>query len=284
MNDLSAKEERLSPGLYLVATPIGNLADMTLRAISILKSCDKILCEDTRVTGRLLSFYDIKKPMMIFNDHTGDQYPEKIIALLKSGKALALVSDAGMPLISDPGFKLVRAARANGIQVTTAPGANAVLSALQLSALPSDRFIFLGFTPPKAAARRSFWHEVQDISATLVAYETAPRLVASLKDALSVLGNRKASVVREITKMFEETKTGDLEELVSYYTAKGDPKGEIVIVIEGAGGQGIDIDLEALLKDMMKKMSLKEAVAQVAAQTGISRKIVYSKALSITRE
>lgn len=281
MTDLSPKAEKLSPGLYLVATPIGNLRDITLRALDILHNCDDILCEDTRVTGKLLKFYDIKKSMMVFNDHQGDQDPRKIIDLLKQGKVLALVSDAGMPLISDPGYKLVRAAYAENIKVTTAPGANAVLSALQLSALPTDQFLFLGFTPPKSAARKSFWQDVRNIKSSLIAYETAPRLLASLQDAQEILGNRKASVIREITKMFEQTKTGTLEDLILYYTDKGSPKGEIVLVIEGANNHTEIADIEGLLQQAMRKTSLKEAVAQVAAQTGLSRKIIYAKALSL---
>ena len=272
----------LPAGLYLVATPIGNLRDMTLRAIDVLAQANIVLCEDTRVTGKLLKAHDIKAKMQSYNDHNADRQRGQIIETITAGKAIALVSDAGMPLISDPGYKLVRDCIDLGLMVTTLPGANAVLSALQLSGLPSDKFSFLGFLPSKTAARKTVLNEWKDVPSTLITYEGASRLVGSLSDMLAVLGDRPAAVVREITKMFEESRTASLSQLVAYYIDAGAPKGEIVIVI--APPKIKEYDDAALGKELtaaLRTMRVKDAAAHVAEITGVSKSILYQMALDI---
>jgi 16S rRNA (cytidine1402-2'-O)-methyltransferase len=278
----SIKTMELPAGLYLVATPIGNLRDMTLRAIDVLAQANIVLCEDTRVTGKLLKAHDIKAKMQSYNDHNADRQRGQIIETITAGKAVALVSDAGMPLISDPGYKLVRDCIDLGLMVTTLPGANAVLSALQLSGLPSDKFSFLGFLPSKAVARKTVLNEWKDVPSTLITYEGASRLVGSLSDMLAVLGDRPAAVVREITKMFEESRTASLSQLVSHYTNAGAPKGEIVIVI--APPKIKEYDDAALRKELssaLRTMRVKDAAAHVAEITGVSKSILYQMALDI---
>ena len=272
----------LPAGLYLVATPIGNLRDMTLRAIDVLAQANIVLCEDTRVTGKLLKAHDIKAKMQSYNDHNADRQRGQIIETITAGKAIAQVSDAGMTLISDPGYKLVRDCIDLGLMVTTLPGANAVLSALQLSGLPSDKFSFLGFLPSKTAARKTVLNEWKDVPSTLITYEGASRLVGSLSDMLAVLGDRPAAVVREITKMFEESRTASLSQLVAYYIDAGAPKGEIVIVI--APPKIKEYDDAALGKELtaaLRTMRVKDAAAHVAEITGVSKSILYQMALDI---
>ncbi len=273
---------QLQPGLYLVATPIGNLRDMSIRAIETLSAVDIILCEDTRMTGKLLQAHGIKGKMDIYNDHTADKIRGRVLEMLAEGKRIALVSDAGMPLISDPGYKLVRDAQDLGLNVTTVPGANAALAALQLSGLPTDKFCFLGFLPPKEKARRDALREWAEVKGTLVAYETAPRLIESLEDMAAVLGDRPAAVVRELTKMYEEVRRDNLSALAGHYRNAGEPKGEIVIVI-GPPEERIfsDEQIETLLQNALQNMSVKDAAAQVAEQTGMARKKVYELALKL---
>lgn len=273
----------LPAGLYLVATPIGNLRDMTLRAIEVLNGVDLILCEDTRVSGKLLQAHGIKdKKLDIYNDHTADRIRPKILRSIAEGKKIALISDAGMPLISDPGYKLVRDAQDIGLMVTSLPGANAVLTAMQLSGLPTDKFSFLGFLPPKEKARCDTLRDWADAPSTLVCYETAPRLIASLKDMLKILGDRDAAVTRELTKMFEEVRRDKLSNLVSHYESSGEPKGEIVIVI-GPPGKKVfnDESIHDMLQTALKTMSVKDAAAQVALQTGLKKKDMYERALML---
>jgi 16S rRNA (cytidine1402-2'-O)-methyltransferase len=278
----------LPPGLYLVSTPIGNLRDITLRALDVLGGVDRIACEDSRVTARLLAAFGLKKPLVVYNDHTGEKDREKIMEALRAGGRLALVSDAGTPLVSDPGYRLVQTCLAEGVPVTTLPGANAILSALQLSGLPCDRFSFGGFLPPRSAARRKALDSWVGIPGALIFYETAPRLAESLSDMKKILGDRPAAVVREITKLFEETRRGSLTELVIFYTEKGPPKGEIVVVV-GPPSQSPEDDaeraeeLDGLLTTALEAQSLRDAVDSVSALTGLPRKRVYARALTLSK-
>lgn len=275
----------LPPGLYLVATPIGNLRDMTLRAIEVLGGVDLILCEDTRVSGKLLQAHGIKdKKLDVYNDHSADRMRPKILRDLAGGKRIALVSDAGMPLISDPGYKLVRDAQDLGLPVTSLPGANAVLTALQLSGLPSDKFSFLGFLPAKSKARCDVLRGWVDVPSTLVTYESAPRLIDSLIDMQKMLGDRDAAVTRELTKMFEEVRQDKLSALIAHYKEQGEPKGEIAIVIGPPGEKTYSDEVVAdLLEKALKTMSVKDASAHVSELTGLKKKDLYDRALSLVK-
>src|SRR5436190_17313269 len=221
----------LAPGLHIVATPIGNLGDLTLRALWVLRQVDRILCEDTRVTAKLLSRYGIDKPLEPYHDHNADRVRPAIIEALRRGDRLALVSDAGTPLVSDPGFKLVRAVLAEGLPVTAAPGPSAALTALILSGLPPDRFLFAGFQPPRAAARRRALAQWSDLAATLIFFEGPSRIAASLADMAEILGDRDAAVARELTKRHEEIRRAPLLELAEHYRRAGAPRGEAVILV-----------------------------------------------------
>lgn len=277
----------LAPGLYLVATPIGNLRDITLRALDVLAAVDRVACEDSRLTARLLKTYGLKKQMTVYNDHTDERDRALLLKDLEAGARVALVSDAGTPLVSDPGYKLVQACLNVGVPVTTLPGANAVLSALQLSGLPCDRFSFGGFLPPRSAARRTALKAWATVSGSLIFYETSSRLTDSLSDMIHVLGNRHAAVVREITKLFEETRRGSLESLLAYYTENGAPKGEIVLVLGSPDPEHLDFsdeDLDALLRAESAGHSLRDAVDRVCAQTGTPRKTVYARALKLFKD
>jgi len=275
----------LEPGLYLVSTPIGNLRDVTLRALDVLGAADLVVCEDTRVTGKLLEAFDLKKKMLPYNDHNAGRQRGPIIEAISGGQAVAMVSDAGTPLVSDPGFKLVRDCLDLGLTVTSVPGANAPLAALQLSGLPSDRFVFLGFLPPKQQARRTALQEWAAVKATLVIFETGPRLQESLADMADVLGARTAAVVREITKKFEESRRGLLPHLAAHYETEGPPKGEIVIVIGPPEEERVsDETLEAQLRRALKSMSVRDAAAFVAQASGESKKKIYDMALNLADE
>src|SRR5882672_11089852 len=232
---------RLVAGLYLVATPIGHLRDISLRALDVLAAADAIACEDTRVTRKLLDRYGIATPLTPYHDHNAKQARPKLLARIADGAAIALVSDAGTPLVSDPGYKLVRAARAAGHVVTAVPGASAVLAALSVAGLPSDRFAFEGFLPPKQAARRTRIAELARVPATLILFESGPRLAAALTDLATLLGPREAAICRELTKMHEEVRRGDLAELARHYASVAEPRGEIVIVI-GPPGEAAEMD------------------------------------------
>ena len=275
----------LKNGLYVVATPIGNLNDISSRALEVLRQADLIASEDTRVSRKLFKLLglDTDKPFISYQDHNESQKAEPLVELLRSGKSVALISDAGSPLISDPGFKLVRQCRAQNVPVYTVPGACAVIAALQLSGLPTNRFMFGGFIPNKDKARLDLFRELCGINTTLVFYETAPRLLKTLAIMADVFKNREIAVVREISKIFEETKNGFASELLDYFT-KNPPKGEIVVVIAPPTEEKELPPLESLLKNRLKKMSVKSAADEVAALTGISRKIVYTKALELKNE
>ncbi|HEY0044479.1 MAG TPA: 16S rRNA (cytidine(1402)-2'-O)-methyltransferase [Allosphingosinicella sp.] len=271
----------LAPGLYIVATPIGNLSDLSPRAAAVLSSAAVIAVEDSRVTAKLLNHMGIKRPMIPYHDHSTERVRLDLIARMHS-EAVALVSDAGTPLISDPGYKLVRDARAAGIPVTTIPGPSAVVAALTLSGLPTDRFLFLGFLPSKAGARATAIAEVAAIRATLVLYESGPRLAAALGALRDGLGDRQAAVAREISKKFEETVTGTLAELAERY-ADAPPKGEIVIVIgpPGEPEPAAEADIDSALAEAMTRLSASRAAAEVAEKLGLPRRQVYERALAL---
>lgn len=273
----------LAPGLYLVATPIGNLRDVSLRALEILAAADVIACEDTRVTRKLLSHYGIGTPLTPYHDHNAATARPKLIARLAEGGRVALVSDAGTPLVSDPGYRLVRAAQTAAHPVTAAPGASAVLAALTVAGLPTDRFFFEGFLPTKEAARRGRIAELARIPATLVLFETGPRLAAALADLAAGLGGREAAVCRELTKLHEEVRRGTLAELAQAYRALPEPRGEIVIVTappaEAQPASAEEVD--ALLRNALNRLSVKDAVDEVAGVSGQPRRDVYRRALAL---
>jgi 16S rRNA (cytidine1402-2'-O)-methyltransferase len=275
----------LAPGLYVVATPIGNLRDVTLRALEILAAADLIACEDTRVSRKLLDHYGIATRLIAYHDHNAAAVRPKILARLEEGAAVALISDAGTPLVSDPGYKLARAASAAGHAVTAAPGPSAVLAALAVAGLPSDRFCFEGFLPPKARARQGRIAELARIPATLILFETGPRLAASLADLAAALGAREAAVCRELTKLHEEVRRGDLVGLARAYAAAPEPRGEMVIVIAppAAGEPPSRGETDALLRTALARASVRDAVAEVATLTGQPRGEVYRRALALTK-
>ncbi|WP_425450170.1 16S rRNA (cytidine(1402)-2'-O)-methyltransferase [Virgifigura deserti] len=272
-------------GLILVATPIGNLADITLRALDTLRRADVIACEDTRVTARLLARYGIETSLLAYHDHNAARRRPVLLDRLRRGETVALVSDAGTPLVSDPGFKLVRAARDAGINVTAAPGPSAPLTALVISGLPSDRFLFAGFLPPRGAARRTALGTLATVPASLLFFESAGRLAATLADMATVLGPREAAVARELTKLFEEVRRAPLPELAAHYAAAGPPKGEIVIVVAPPEeAAATEADLDAALERALAEMSLRDAAAAVATATGRPRREVYARALALARD
>lgn len=273
--------QTLSPGLYIVATPIGNLSDLSPHAAAILSSADVIAVEDSRVTAKLLAHLGVKRPMLPYHDHNADHVRPGLIARM-AGEAVALVSDAGTPLISDPGYKLVRDARAAGVNIQTAAGPCAAIAALTLAGLPTDRFLFLGFLPPKAGARAAAIAEIASVRATLILYESGPRLAATLAALNEGLGAREAAVVREISKKFEETVTGTLAELATRY-ADAPPKGEIVIVVAppGEAAPAGEAEIDAALHEAMGRLSVSRAAAEVAATLGLPRKAVYERALAL---
>jgi 16S rRNA (cytidine1402-2'-O)-methyltransferase len=273
---------KLAPGLYVTATPIGNASDVTLRALAVLKTCDAILAEDTRVTSRLLALHGISRPLLSYNDHNAPAMRPKILNRLREGARLALVSDAGTPLISDPGHKLVREARAEGIAVYPVPGASAAVAALSAAGLPTDRFLFAGFLPAKQGERDSVLAELVALRATLVFYESPNRLAATLRALAAGLGERDAAVARELTKLFEEIREGTLSELAEHYEAHP-PKGEITILV-AAAQEEIRYDaarIDALLRMALPHMPLAAAVALVTEATGEARKIIYARALAL---
>jgi 16S rRNA (cytidine1402-2'-O)-methyltransferase len=270
----------LPPGLYIVATPIGNLGDITFRAVDVLRRVNAIACEDTRVTGRLLHHLGIDKRMIRYDDHASPETRAHLLALAAEAP-LALVSDAGTPLISDPGWRLAKDAREAGVLVTSVPGASALPVALTLSGLPTDRFVFAGFLASKAKARDDALAELAAVRATLVFYETAPRLVAALEAIGSRLPGREVAVARELTKRFEECRSGTPSELAAHYTAHP-PKGEIVLMIAPPGdGEAGEVDADALLRAELALSKPSHAAAAVAKATGLDRKTLYARALEL---
>jgi 16S rRNA (cytidine1402-2'-O)-methyltransferase len=277
---------RPAPGLHLVATPIGNLADVTLRALATLASVDYVLCEDTRVTAKLLDRYQISTTLKPYHDHNAAKVRPGILHDLRMGAAIALVSDAGMPLISDPGWKLVRDARSAGLNVTVVPGASAALAAIAMSGLPTDRFMFCGFLPPRSAARRTALVQLAAIPATLVFYETAPRIASTLADLAAVLGERETVIAREITKLYEEVLSGTPSALAAAIAARGGLKGELCLLVAppDTTAQPHDaITIDAALRIALADSPASQAAAAVARRFGLPRQDVYRRAIAIQR-
>jgi 16S rRNA (cytidine1402-2'-O)-methyltransferase len=279
--DIPLPDPKLCPGLYIVATPIGNLGDMTRRAIDVLSGCAVIACEDTRVTGKLLHHLGLKRPMRRYDDHASDMEREKLLGDMMT-LPVALVSDAGTPLISDPGYRLVREARQRGITVTTVPGPSALIAALTLAGLPTDRFMFAGFLPSKDKARGDMLAELGAVPATLVFYETGPRLVASLEAMVRLLPGREIAVARELTKLHEECRNGTAAELLAHYAAHP-PRGEIVLLAgppsapEKPGEADIDTELRAALAELPAS----KAASLVAKKHGLDRKALYARVMEL---
>lgn len=273
-------------GLYVTATPIGNIGDLTFRAERLLAMADVIACEDTRVTAKLLSRYGITTPTVAYHDHNATKVRPKLLRRLAEGQVVALVSDAGTPLISDPGYRLVAEALDAGFHVTTLPGASSLLAALAVAGLPTDRFMFAGFLPPKSAARKRALAELGDIRATLVVMESARRLAASLADMAAVLGDRDAVVARELTKLHEDVRRGTLTALADAYARSGPPKGELVVVIGPPPDRpaATAAEVDATLTAALRTMSVREAVATVAGATGMPRRQVYRRALDLAAD
>jgi 16S rRNA (cytidine1402-2'-O)-methyltransferase len=273
-------------GLYLVATPIGNMRDISPRATALLRAADLVACEDTRVTGSLLARLGIKVPLVSYHDHNAERARPRLLAALAEGAVLALVSDAGTPLISDPGYRLVRAAVDAGHAVTFLPGPSAVIGGLVLSGLPTDRFMFAGFLDSRTAARRADLKQLAAVPATLVFFESAQRLAASLADMAAELGDRPAAVARELTKLFEEVRRGRLSELALHYRESGPPKGEIVVIVgpPEASARASPEAVDELLREALARLTLRDAADAVATATGEKRRDIYARALILDRE
>jgi 16S rRNA (cytidine1402-2'-O)-methyltransferase len=285
LGDHTIEAPKLAAGLHIVATPIGNLGDITLRALQALAGVDLIACEDTRVTRKLLERYAIATPLTPYHDHNATQARPKLLERLAEGAAIALVSDAGTPLISDPGFKLVGAVQDAGHTVTALPGPSAVLAAVSVAGLPTDQFLFAGFLPPKQAARHARIAELGRIPATLVLFETGPRIAATLADLAAGLGPRAAALCRELTKLHEEIRRGDLAALAQG-AAASEIRGEFVLVIAPpqASERPSVGDADTLLRQALARVSLKDAVGEVADATGLPRRDVYQRALALAKK
>ena len=282
------EKQKLAPGLYFVATPIGNARDITLRALDILASADVIAAEDTRSMRRLMDIHGVTlgdRPLISYHDHNGAKVRPKLLAFLAQGKSVAYGSEAGMPLIADPGFDLARAVVEEGFTVTTAPGASAVLTALSIAALPTDRFFFAGFLPNSKGQRKSALNALREVPGTLIFYESPRRVGAMLADAASALGgDRPAAICRELTKRFEECRRGTLSGLAEQLAGEI-LKGEVVVLIgQGDSPTVNDSDLEVKLKDALSRLSVRDASDEVSSDTGVARRRVYQLALKIDRE
>ena len=274
------------PGLTLVSTPIGNLGDISLRAIEALRSADKILCEDTRVSKKLLEKHGIVSRLSNYHEHNAKLVRPKIIDGLKAGAKIVLISDAGTPSISDPGYQLVKACIKNDLKISTVPGPTALIAALTISGLPTDSFYFGGFLPNKRNARRKKLLEKKELETTLIFYDSAKRLLDSLKDANYCLGERPAAIARELTKIHEDVQRGNILELLEYYERNGPPKGEVVVVI-GPPAKKPNVDqkeLKLLLQELLSNNSLRDSVKLATDKLGVSRSIVYEQALNINKE
>lgn len=274
----------LAPGLYVVATPIGNLRDITLRALDVLAAADLVLAEDTRVAGKLLSAYGLSKKLERYDEHAAERAGPKVLAALAQGQRVALVSDAGTPLVSDPGFRLVREAAAQGYPVYPIPGASALLAGLSVAGLPTDRFLFAGFPPPRSAGRIAFFEELAGIRATLVFFEGVSRLSESLADMAAVFGEREACVCRELTKLYETTTRGSLSELAAN-PAFESTKGELVILVgPGREEAATADDADTALRDALSRLKPAEAASEVAKQLGLPRRDLYRRAMALKGE
>ncbi|MDF2115913.1 16S rRNA (cytidine(1402)-2'-O)-methyltransferase [Roseiarcaceae bacterium H3SJ34-1] len=280
---LQAEAETIPPGLHVVATPIGNLGDISFRALSTLAAADAIIAEDTRVTRKLLAHYGIATPMIAYHEHNATVMRPHLVARLEAGAALALVSDAGTPLVSDPGFKLVADAVARNIPVTSVPGASAVLAALVVAGLPTDRFFFEGFLPHKSAGRRARIAELAQVPGTLVFFDSPRRVAETLADLHAVLGERDAALARELTKHYETVRRGTLGQLAAELAAEEPPKGEIVLLVAPPGAEEAarTADVDAQLEIALRKHSVKDAASLVAAETGQPRRKVYARAIEL---
>ncbi len=272
----------LETGLYVVSTPIGNLRDITLRALDVLTAVNRLYAEDTRVARKLLDAYGLKPRLAAYHDHSAEAARAEILDALARGESVALISDAGTPLVSDPGFKLARAVIEAGHRVYPIPGASALLAGLVTAGLPTDRFMFAGFLPPKQHARRETLAELAEIDATLILYESGPRLAESLADMAEMLGPRPAAVARELTKMFEETRRDTLDALAAHYASAGAPKGEIVVIVgpPPPKGEVSDEALDAYLLGALPR-GVKDAASEAARDLGVSRKRAYARALEL---
>ena len=272
----------LDPGLYVVSTPIGNLRDITLRALDVLAAADEVLAEDTRVAGKLMSAYGLKVRLSPYHDHNGAERRPGLIRALQDGARIALISDAGTPLVSDPGWKLAHEALEAGVKVIPVPGASAMLAGLVASGLPSDKFLFAGFLPPKSGARKSAAETLKAVPGTLIFYESGPRLADALTDLAAVFGPREAAVTRELTKLFEETRRGTLPELAAHYAEAGPPRGEIVLLVGPPGEAEITPEkLDAALRDALDGQPTKAAANAVAEALGLPKRDVYQRALKL---
>ena len=281
---LNNNPAQILPALYVVATPIGNLGDITLRAINTLKQCDFVVCEDSRTTAKLLKNLEIKKPFLVYNDHSDQLVREKILNLILQGKALALVSDAGTPLISDPGYKLVAFLLENNCQVLSVPGACSAIAALSVSGIASDRFMFVGFIPSGSLAKENFFKDLVNIDSSLIFFETSNRLIASLETMLKTFGNRIACVSREITKIYEQTKKANLTDLITFYQ-QNPPRGEIVILLSPPPKRGevSFAEIDEKLKQGLKTMKPKDLVSLVADNLAVNKKLVYQRMLELIK-
>lgn len=273
----------LPAGLYVVATPIGHAADITIRALTVLRIVDLIACEDTRVTAKLLAVHGIARPLARYDDHTAATAGPSLLARIKDGASVALVSDAGTPLVSDPGSHLVRACVDEGMPVVPIPGPSAVLAALAVAGLPTERFLFAGFPPPRSTARQRFYQKLASVQATLVVMEAPHRLIASLADMATVFGPREAAVARELTKMFEEVRRGRLDTLAQEYQKRDQVKGEVTIVIAppSAPPAPTEAEIDQRLRQALEEGSVRTAAATVAEALGLPKKMLYARALAL---
>jgi 16S rRNA (cytidine1402-2'-O)-methyltransferase len=283
VGDATLPAATLSPGLYVVATPIGNLADVTLRALAILAGVDGILAEDTRVSRALLARYGIERPLSPYHEHNAQEARPRALKRIAEGQALALISDAGTPLISDPGYKLVAEAIELGFAVAVAPGPSAALAALCVAGLPTDRFYFEGFLPPRQSARRERINALAAVPGTLIFYEAAGRLAETLADLAVELGPRPGAVARELTKLHEEVRRGALDKLAAEYAAGEPPRGEIVIVVGTAEERPVisEAALDREITEQLTNLSVKDAAAAIAARHGLPRRQIYARALAL---
>ena len=268
--------EQLEPGLYIISLPIGNAKDITIRALEYPEKTDEIYCEDTRVTRKLLSIYEIKKKLNIYHDHNGEYVRPKIIKKIKGGKSIGIVSDAGTPLISDPGYKLVLSAKKEGLHVTSCPGPSAPITALTLSGLPTDSFYYLGFLPLKKKTRDKSLNEVKNLKTSLLIFETSKKINKTLNDLLLILGNREISICREMTKKFEEIITGRIEDILTILEKK-DLKGEIVIVVGAQEEQENNININEIIDNYKGEYSPSELAKIISNKTGLSKRVIYNK-------
>ncbi len=279
-------KSQLRPGLTLISTPIGNAGDITLRALDALRDADAIACEDTRVARRLMDMHGVSlggRPLLAYHDHNVASAMPRLLDLLRGGGRVVFLSDAGTPMVADPGFRLAQAVIGEGIALSATPGPCAAIMALTLSGLPSDRFTFIGFAPPKREARRGFLRGFAAIPTTLILYESPKRLAASLADMAEIFGPRDAAVARELTKMFEEVRRAPLDALAATYAQEGAPKGEVVVVIgpPPPAEPATEADLDAALTDALATMTVKDAAKAVSTELGMPRREVYERALAL---